>query len=630
LGLGRPEKAAAQLAALAAQLAPGAPARTEALIIEGSDYAAANDRAGVERIAQALLAIGTPQAQAGALLVRARQERHEGSLKHATAGLEQALKLHKPAAPDTLRYRITRSLGWAYESAGKPEKATEQYLEAIKLADALARPWRSAQARVDLAWLYITSLNQPAAAARLAGEALTLAQRAGDPAVLCSTWHAQSLVHRSRGEVAAALQALERSLSYAQAAESVSLQALMLGNISDHYLQTRQWATALAYAERTLPLALQLHDPDTEQLALANRGLARVGLGQLEAGKRDLAQALAIDEQRGNLNGMAQLLEETGRTLESAGDLRGALQAYMRYRPLADQAFQNEQQKAVLELQEGFDHARREREIQLLDSEALLKQELLRAQVLHSRLWLLGAVAAGLVLTLVLLMARRVRRDNATLAQVNAQLLMQSERDPLTGLANRRRFQKAMAEAQADVQLHGSLLLVDIDHFKRINDRFGHAAGDRVLVEVARRLTEAMREQDLVVRWGGEEFLIHVRDSGAAEVDRLAQRLLDAVAGQPVAYEGRAIGVTASVGYASFPLGKAPLALSWERAIDLVDTTMYLAKAHGRNRGYGVRALQAASPTDVAEVAASLEDAWRAGRVTLQQLQGPPPRGMAP
>jgi diguanylate cyclase (GGDEF)-like protein len=187
-----------------------------------------------------------------------------------------------------------------------------------------------------------------------------------------------------------------------------------------------------------------------------------------------------------------------------------------------------------------------------------------------------------------------------------------------------------MLEAKADVQLQGSLLLVDIDHFKRINDRFGHAAGDRVLVEVARRLTEATREQDLVVRWGGEEFLIHVRDHGTAEVDRVAQRLLDAVAGQPVAYEGRDIGVTGSVGYASFPLGKAPLALSWERAIDLVDTALYLAKAHGRNRGYGVRALQAANPADVAEVAASLEDAWRAGRVTLQQLQGPPPRGVAP
>ena len=89
---------------------------------------------------------------------------------------------------------------------------------------------------------------------------------------------------------------------------------------------------------------------------------------------------------------------------------------------------------------------------------------------------------------------------------------MQSERDPLTNLANRRHFLSVMQAEQArggaEAGFDGALLLVDIDHFKHVNDSHGHAAGDIVLCEVARRLNEAVRGDDLVVRWGGEEFLV--------------------------------------------------------------------------------------------------------------------------
>ena len=86
---------------------------------------------------------------------------------------------------------------------------------------------------------------------------------------------------------------------------------------------------------------------------------------------------------------------------------------------------------------------------------------------------------------------------------------------------------------------------------------------------------------------------------------------------------------SASVGWATFPVAPEQLSLPWERAVDLVDTALYLAKAHGRNRAYGVSALQAADEDDLAAIAASLEDAWHAGRVVLTPLNGPAPRGVA-
>ena len=108
-------------------------------------------------------------------------------------------------------------------------------------------------------------------------------------------------------------------------------------------------------------------------------------------------------------------------------------------------------------------------------------------------------------------------------------------------------------------------------------------------------------------------------------VEALAQRMLSAMAGAPVTYEGRAIGVTGSIGFATFPIEPTLLAVSWERAINLVDTAMYLAKAHGRNRAYGVRLLHAQDEGRLDEITRALEDAWREGRVTLTLLQGPVP-----
>jgi diguanylate cyclase (GGDEF)-like protein len=218
-------------------------------------------------------------------------------------------------------------------------------------------------------------------------------------------------------------------------------------------------------------------------------------------------------------------------------------------------------------------------------------------------------------------------------------LQVASERDALTGLANRRHFQAVMRlqaaaqQAAADAQagtaqagptpLEGSLLLIDIDHFKRINDSHGHAVGDAVLVEVAQRLVATLREQDLTVRWGGEEFLVYARGLPPEQVDVLAERLLAAIGSAPVRHGRERLAVTASIGFATFPLLPDRRPIDWERAVDLVDKAMYLAKAHGRNRAYGVRALSAEHhPPGAAPDA--LEHAWRIGRADLSRLVGPP------
>jgi diguanylate cyclase (GGDEF)-like protein len=123
------------------------------------------------------------------------------------------------------------------------------------------------------------------------------------------------------------------------------------------------------------------------------------------------------------------------------------------------------------------------------------------------------------------------------------------------------------------------MLMVDIDHFKPINDRHGHLAGDTVLATVTRVLQAGLRESDLAVRWGGEEFLLVLKGCELAEAARIAENLREAVAARPIRVKDTDIAVTLSIGASQYGGGESP-----EQAVNRADAALYRAKAGGRNR----------------------------------------------
>ncbi len=275
---------------------------------------------------------------------------------------------------------------------------------------------------------------------------------------------------------------------HARQAGARRAQVLGLANLSDYYLKRGQYDVALKHAQEALPLARAINNGSVESLALTNSGLALVSMRRKDEGLASVRAGLAIDERTGAVSTMSLTYKELGLYLEKAGYLPDAMEAYRAHRKLADEVFQHDQQQAILELQESYDHERRQRDLALLNQENRLKEEQLLGLELQQRLWAAGAAAGVLLLFVVALLHRRVRESNAALVTSNELLKRQSERDPLTGLANRRHFQDAMRRLAADGRLEGTLFLLDIDHFKQINDVHGHAAGDAVLVEVAQRL----------------------------------------------------------------------------------------------------------------------------------------------
>ncbi len=272
----------------------------------------------------------------------------------------------------------------------------------------------------------------------------------------------------------------------------------------------------------------------------ANIGFALFGLGRASEGKRYADEALADYERTGATAEIASLLGEYGQYLEKAGDYRTALAFYHRERKLYEEMAAAAHQRSVLELQEKYESDKRRREIELLNRQNALNSAELENQALRERVWWLFAAVFAISLVVTGVYYRRLRVNNGLLAQKNRELSVRSSRDPLTALYNRRYFQEFMRDApprperrhrgEPDKPIH-ALLLIDIDLFKQTNDRYGHAAGDAVLVAVARRLRDTLRETDMIVRWGGEEFLVFVPATSADKLDEIAARIMAAIGG---------------------------------------------------------------------------------------------------
>jgi two-component system cell cycle response regulator len=174
------------------------------------------------------------------------------------------------------------------------------------------------------------------------------------------------------------------------------------------------------------------------------------------------------------------------------------------------------------------------------------------------------------------------------------ELVVQSRRlealifeDPLTGLANRRFILTQLGGLVSGARRHGrplSVAIVDIDHFKAVNDAYGHAAGDRVLAAVTAALRDRLRAEDQLGRLGGEEFLALLPDADADAAAIAADALRAEVARTSVGYEGRTLGVTVSVGWAAWEGEPA------EELLRRADEALYEAKARGRDRAVGAPA----------------------------------------
>ncbi len=261
--------------------------------------------------------------------------------------------------------------------------------------------------------------------------------------------------------------------------------------------------------------------------------------------------------------------------------------------------------------------------------------------------WLLLSTLTAIGLTLVVfwrsaalrnrnrILVALVEQRTAELQAANYALSEQTITDPLTGLKNRRYLHDHIEQDVANVNRQNrrsptdpehpgrntgmAFLMVDIDHFKQVNDTRGHGAGDRVLQQMGDILRAAARDSDTPIRWGGEEFLILARFAKPGSGALLAERLRAMVAAHPFDLgNGVVLHCTCSIGFARYPFfPSAASALNWEQVVNLADECMYAAKQRGRNGWIGVQAGDVVPEDVTVALRESLERAPQAGLLTI-------------
>ena len=251
-----------------------------------------------------------------------------------------------------------------------------------------------------------------------------------------------------------------------------------------------------------------------------------------------------------------------------------------------------------------------------------------RSQRLRLLATTLAAVAAAAAAGTVFMMYRRAQDKSEKLAQLNRELQDHARRDPLTRLQNRRAFLDKMADRSESMPVNriatDCITLMNIDHFRLVNDRLGHDVGDAVLAEVGRRLNKVVRDTDMLVRWGGEEFLVFSPNAHPNQMRVMLERVMGAVGSTPVQVDGHAIQVTISAGLACVPFAGIPEDdFDWQKVVNLADKALHHAKQKGRNQAVAVAGLSADETVAMTAIEADFSQAVEQGMVELMLVPGP-------
>ena len=551
----------------------------------------------------------------------------------AKAGLERITREVKlDSAPD-LAFNVHMAYGRIHLLQADYERAIGQFQSGMDLVARTEQPAAAqVEALINLSYTYMF-LHDVDGAERMLNTAFEadLPQVPARIRALLHIGHAIVLIERERMDQADA--AFGDALKISRDSSLRVIEARALADRADLALRRERFVDAERIARDALRAAEAIDDVGSVITARANIGFALGGQGRLAEGLVFIDGVIEHFRKQGNDQSLLSMLDEKGMLLQRAGRSEATVAVLREQQKLERAQFTVQRSKAVAALQERFERDQNLRRIELLQEQNRVKDVVIRNRDLQRVALGLAVLLTLAVVGLVGLLYRRARKSNTLLHEMNARLAEHAVRDPLTGLHNRRSFAekfqaraaRRMGESRRDIGTTAAtgdiFLVLDLDHFKQVNDTHGHAAGDAVLVEVARRLQLAVRDNDTVLRWGGEEFVIHSAGASAQQGVALARRVLDAVCSSPIDTGSASLDVTVSVGMIALPFaGLSEANGDWQCALRLADSALYLAKRAGRNRCVQLAPGAAPLTLAVADLERDVEAAAIAGQLVLHTI----------
>ncbi|MHC1479414.1 diguanylate cyclase [Frateuria aurantia] len=385
-----------------------------------------------------------------------------------------------------------------------------------------------------------------------------------------------------------------------------------LNNLGDLLESHGQAALALPMFRDALRSYQQTGDGLSQAVVWSNIGAALADLGRRKAAASAFEQSLAMFGRNDDVDRRLELYPRMISNLEAMGRYRRALHLLHAFEDTSDQRNSVTSTTRIAQLQAVADMERQKRQLTESQQARTAQQPTIadyekRAQRERMSMGAMIVTLAGLSLIgLLLYLQSRTRKrlnlklatSNAELvaqrehlADLNAEIIRQNEEDTLTGLYNRRYGQAVLGGARTSIQRGGAqdpsmrpsvLMMIDIDHFKQINDRYGHEVGDRALIHFADILRRCSRPEDILVRWGGEEFLWIFPGMSLANVASIFERLRVRLREEPLVLASITQTLTVSAGYGLAPAWPC-LGDDWTTSLGIVDAALYHAKSRGRD-----------------------------------------------
>ena len=507
-----------------------------------------------------------------------------------------------------------------HNSLGEWAAAEREQRKALMLAEQMGDVHRQARSLAHLAQWLQTNGKGPEAKATL-DKALALPGL--EPFSEVYVQLGLATVARQNRNPEARRIALERALALAEPGTRLANAARL--HLSDHWLHNQQAQQARDLAEAALATAQTLQDLGQMRTARHNLAISLIQLGDSSQARQVSAQLAAQIERSGAEvppSEQLEMLDEQAKAWAQAAQWPDALRALRAEQELAAAFAKQQLETALNDQRQNQETSRHSAELALLQDQQSTHHTQAENQRILRWLGVLAAVFLALGLAIGCLLWASSRAAQRRLQGSRAQLQDLAEHDALTGLCNRRGLLNRMSKLGNAHSAQGGWMLIDIDHFKRVNDDLGHAAGDQVLKAVASRLAAQVRDSDLLARWGGEEFLLHAPDASSMALRQLAQRMLQRLNKDPIRLDdGSHIAITASIGFLALPLPKMLKPFDWERAVSWADMALYTAKNAGRNRAIGVLGAKLEDERSLDQIEADFEGAALAARVQLVQLQ---------
>ncbi len=552
----------------------------------------------------------------------------------AISYLEPTLNYARQASQSRVRYYAFNMAASFQNWQGKYEEALDSFHQAynsIEHDESPRTPIRQMNLASNIAGLQ-SNLKNYSKVRQMLEQSLTQASNNPDlEGFLPDIYIQLGLVMIELQQLDKAVELNQQALKWAKKRKNQYAESTALNNLGDILMRQRKLPEATAYFLQSLALGVSMNEKSTENLARFNLGYIQVlegkhaeGLPVMQAMVNEFKQRGAQSEVLGYLLELADAYQFSRLYQQEAITLR-------EYTELSKSIFQSERERQINQLQEEFSAKEKSKQIEALKQQNQLKAVEIERQNLQQHVTMLIGIVVALASILLYLLYRKVQSANQKLKEANDQLAYQSLRDPLTGLFNRRSFQEQMEQRKVQVERRqlaslttDGFILLDVDFFKHVNDHFGHAAGDTVLVEIANRLSGLTRNDDMVLRWGGEEFLILLRRVDIQALASFTKRVLDLIGTEPVVFGDQQIRVTASAGFLTYPFANLnEQSMGWAKALQLADMALYLGKVHGRNRAYGLVQLNQPYTEIATQLETDLSQAIEQDKVKVMLVEGP-------